>query len=66
VQIRSDPQKLDPGVQLTRAMIWLPASILVGIVVSFLGWWIAGAVSLVVILLTVGVTLGHLVSNSPQ
>ncbi|MCD6284408.1 MAG: hypothetical protein J7M39_00670 [Anaerolineae bacterium] len=66
LQIRSDPQKLGPGVQLTRAMIWLAASILVGIVVSFLGWWIAGAVSLVVILLTVGVTLGHLVSNSPQ
>ena len=66
LRIRSRPQMLGAAAQLTRAMIWLSASILVGIVVSFLGWWVAGAVSLVVILLTIGVTVGYLVSSSPQ
>jgi len=64
--IRSNPRMLGARAQLTRAMIWLSASILVGIVVSFLGWWVAGTVSLVVILLTVGVTVGYLAGSSPQ
>ena len=57
---------LGTRVQLTRAMIWLSANIVTGIVVSFLGWWVAGTVSLVVILLTLGVTIGYLAGSSPQ
>jgi len=64
--IRSNPRMLGTRVQLTKAMIWLSASILTGIVVSFLGWWVAGTVSLVVILLTGGVTIGYLAGRSPQ
>jgi uncharacterized membrane protein len=53
---------LDPQVQLTRAMGFLTVSVIMGILVSLAGWWVLGALFLVVILLAIGVIIGYFVN----
>jgi len=62
--IRRNPGMLGTEVQLARAMVWLCGAIVVGIVVSFLGWWVLGILALVVVLMTIGVTIGYLASRA--
>jgi hypothetical protein len=56
------PHMLDPQVQLTRAMGFLTVSVIMGILVSLAGWWVLGALFLVVILLAIGVIIGYFVN----
>lgn len=53
---------LDIQAQLTRAMGFLAGCILIGILLSFLGWWVPGVAFLVVILLGIGVVIGYFVN----
>lgn len=64
--IINNPHVLDPQIQLTRAMAFLTISIIVGIIVSLVGWWLLGALFLVVILLAVGVIIGYFVNSKSQ
>ncbi len=64
--IVNNPHMLDPQVQLTRAMVFLTISIIVGIIVSLAGWWVLGALFLVIILLAVGVIIGYFVNSTDE
>lgn len=62
--IFSNPHRLDATVQVTRAMIFLSIATLAGMVVTLAGWWVLGGLALIVVLLTIGVIIGYLVSRS--
>jgi hypothetical protein len=64
--IASTPHMLDAQVQIIRAMVVVAASVVLGIVAGVLGWWVAGALFLLIILLTTGVIIGNLAGRSGQ
>jgi hypothetical protein len=64
--IVNNPHMLDLQVQITRAMGFLTVSIIMGLVLSFVGWWLLGALFLVMILLAVGVIIGYFVNIKSQ
>jgi hypothetical protein len=60
--IVNNPHMLGIRVQLTRAMVFLAVSIVLGILVSFMGSWVLGGLFLIVILLAIGVIIGYFVN----
>lgn len=61
--IANNRHVLDARIQFTRAMGLIAISTLVGIVTGLLGWWVVGAVALLIIVLTIGVIIGHLLDS---
>ncbi len=58
--VRTHPAMRGVAVQSTRAMGLMTASVIVGLFVGLMGWWVPGIVLLVIILLTTGVLIGYL------
>ena len=61
-----NPDMLGLEVQLTRAMGFLSVTIVMGLLVSLVGWWLLGALFLVTILLAIGVIIGYFVNATSQ
>lgn len=57
--LTTNPHVLNLQVQVTRAMGFLTISTLAGLLTSLLGWWVPGAIFLVVTVLAIGVIIGH-------
>lgn len=64
--IAHHPHMSDLQVQIIRAMGFLAVSIVAGIGVSFIGWWVLGALFLVMILLAVGVIIGYFMNATSR
>lgn len=54
------PRRLGVQVQIARLLVVVASAILIGIIVSLLGWWSIGLAVLVIILLSVGALIGYL------
>jgi hypothetical protein len=60
--LRADDSVLDRGRRVSRAMLALTGSIVVGTTVGLLGWWLPGSIVFLITLLGIGVILGHFLS----
>ena len=60
VWIAGHPHRMGLKVQIARIMIFLASILVIGILVSLLGWWAIGLIVLVVILLSVGAFISYL------
>jgi hypothetical protein len=49
--------------QTIRTMSVLTGSVLVGLIVSILGWWMIGLLILALNILTIGAVIGHLLNG---
>ncbi len=55
-------EMLELQVQISRAMGFLAVSMVLGIGVSLMGWWVFGTLFLVIVLLAIGVIIGYFVN----
>jgi hypothetical protein len=51
---------MDLEVQIVRIMGLLTVTLIGGIILSFLGWWVIGLLALVVMLLSIGAFISYL------
>ena len=58
--IAKHPQRMDLEVQIVRIMGLLTVTLIGGIILSFLGWWVIGLLALVVMLLSIGAFISYL------
>ncbi|MCJ7552170.1 MAG: hypothetical protein MUQ30_21070 [Anaerolineae bacterium] len=58
--ITSQPHRLGLKEQIARIIVFLAFVVILGIIVSLLGWWVFGLLTLVIILLSIGAFIGHL------
>jgi hypothetical protein len=56
-------EMLELQVQLSRAMGFLAVSVILGMGVSLMGWWVFGTLFLVIVLLAIGVIIGYFVNE---